>query len=250
MITFPNAKINLGLHVLNKRTDGYHEIETCLYPVELCDALEIIKSESFSFQSTGLEIAGDVDSNLVIKAYNLIKSDYAIPPVSIHLHKVIPMGTGLGGGSSDGAFALKMFDELFDLKLDGDQLRKYASQLGSDCSFFIDNTLALASGTGTILQPIDEHLDDYRIELRHVDVHMSTKEAYSLVRPTEGRKSILDILQVPLYLWQLELVNDFESPVLARFPAIQKAKNELIQEGALYAAMTGSGSSVFGIFKK
>lgn len=249
MITFPNAKINLGLRVLASHTDGYHEIETCLYPIALCDVLEIIKSDTFSFQSSGLKIEGDPHSNLVVKAYKQLKVDNEIQPVSIHLHKVIPMGAGLGGGSADGAFALKMLNEIFELQLPTNQLQKYASRLGSDCPFFIDNIPAIATGRGIYLQPIELNLGGYRIELRHVDVQISTAEAYELVNHSVSDVSLEELLKLPVDNWQRVLKNSFEESIFRRYPKIRKVKNKLIEEGAIYASMTGSGSSIFGLFK-
>lgn len=248
MISFPQAKINLGLHVLNKRDDGYHEIESCLFPIDLYETLEIIESDNFSFQSSGLKIAGNPASNLVLKAYHLLKSAFNLPPVSIYLHKVIPMGAGLGGGSSDGAFALKMLNELFELRLENNQLCEYASQLGSDCPFFIGNSPAIVTGTGTELRTINLDLSTYRIELQYAGVHVSTSEAYGLVIPRENQISLEEIIGLPVEEWQEVLKNDFEEAILSRYTKIQQAKDELIQKGAIYAAMTGTGSCVFGLF--
>lgn len=251
MITFPNAKINLGLNVLNKRPDGYHEISSCLYPVfDLCDALEMVPAERFSFSCTGLPISGSTDSNLIVKAYRLLQEKYTFGDVAIHLHKVIPMGAGLGGGSADGAFALKMLNGLFNLQLSTDVLKNLASELGSDCPFFIDNVPALVSGTGTSLEAFDLDLENYEIKLLHPEVHVSTKEAYSMVTPGPVKTDIREVLSYPVQDWQGHLINDFEGPVSEKFPEIRKAKEELLKQGAQYAAMTGSGSSVFGIFSK
>lgn len=249
MISFPNAKINLGLHVLNKRPDGYHEMESCIYPVDLCDILEIIVADKFQFQSTGLTISGNEESNLVIKAYRLLTEEYKLPPVHIHLHKVIPMGAGLGGGSSDGAYALKMINELFSLNMPIQRLEEYASQLGSDCPFFIQNRPVIVSGTGTSLKQVEINLSGYRIEIAHPQVHVSTVEAYGMITPKKPQITIAEALKQPIANWKNSLVNDFEEPMLKRFPEIAKAKQELYDRGAIYAAMTGSGSSVFGIFK-
>ncbi len=249
MITFPNAKINLGLHVMHKRADGYHEMESCIYPIALCDVLEIIKSSSFTFQSSGLPISGDEDTNLVIRAYRLLQENFDISPVQIHLHKLIPMGAGLGGGSSDAAYTLKMLDALFDLHLSIEKLEMYATRLGSDCPFFIQNKPMLVSGTGTTLTPVDLDLSRYRIELVHPNVHVSTAEAYRMLTPRLPANSLQDVLKLPTELWNGSLVNDFEAPMLAKFPEISAAKEGLITQGAIYAAMTGSGSSVFGIFR-
>lgn len=250
MISFPNAKINLGLHITRKRPDGYHDIESVLYPVELCDVLEIIEAKSLHFQSSGLSIQGDEESNLVIRAYRHLQADFQLPPVSIHLHKVIPMGAGLGGGSSDAAFALKMLNTLFDLRLSIDQLEQYAAKLGSDCPFFIENCPKLVTDTGTRLQPIDLDLSGFRIELVHPAAHVSTAGAYSMVTPKQPRCALAEVLKLPVHKWQDKLVNDFEEPMQAKFPEIKRAKDSLLVRGAEYAAMSGSGSSVFGIFKK
>ncbi len=250
MIAFPNAKINLGLHVLAKREDGFHNIETCLYPIELCDVLEIIKSNRFNFNLSGLKVEGASNSNLVVKAYNLLKTDFDLTPVSIHLHKLIPTGAGLGGGSSDGAFALRLLNEIFRLGLTSDQLKKYAATLGSDCPFFIDNTPMLATGTGTKLQTIDLNLNDYRIKVVHSNVHVSTATAYSLVKPRKPDQAISELLQLPIDGWQDILKNDFEEPMLADHPEILRIKNELLADGAIYVSMTGSGSSVYAIANK
>jgi 4-diphosphocytidyl-2-C-methyl-D-erythritol kinase len=250
MISFPNAKINLGLHVLEKRRDGYHEIQTCLYPIELCDALEIVKSENQEFVNTGIEIPGHHSENIVQKAYDLLSQHRILSPVRIHLHKVIPSGAGLGGGSADGTFALKMLTEIFDFRLTAIQFKALTGQLGSDCPFFLENLPMIATGTGTTLEPIEIDLSGYRIELIHPEVSISTAEAYSLIEPRKKRDSIRGILKEPVESWQGNLINDFEVPIMKKYPEIASAKTELIEKGATYAAMTGSGSSVFGIFKK
>jgi 4-diphosphocytidyl-2-C-methyl-D-erythritol kinase len=249
MITFPNAKINLGLHVLNKRPDGFHEMESCIYPVDLCDVLEIVESKKFQFQSTGIPISGTEENNLVIKAYRLLSAKYPLPPVHIHLHKIIPMGAGLGGGSSDAAYALKMLNELFELDLSLTDLETYASQLGSDCPYFIQNQPVIVSGTGTTLHPFSIDLSPYRIKLLHPKVHVSTAEAYSMITPKSPDLSISEALAYPIEEWNNVLVNDFEDSMLTRFPEISQAKKSLLEKGAVYASMTGSGSSVFGLFK-
>ena len=248
MITFPNAKINLGLSIGGKKENGYHEIETCLYPIELCDVLEIVQADQFSFHQTGLNVPGGQDSNLVVKAYELLRFYHDISPVAIHLHKLIPMGAGLGGGSSDGAYALKMLSDLFNLRLESNQLRILAAQLGSDCPFFVANEPAIATGIGTILNKIDLDLSNFRIEIRHSDVHVSTKKAYELVGDETVIVSIHQILNSPISRWQEILKNDFEVPLGKLYPEILQIKKELLKDGAVYASMTGSGSSVFGIF--
>jgi 4-diphosphocytidyl-2-C-methyl-D-erythritol kinase len=248
MLTFPNAKINLGLNILRKRNDGYHDIESCLYPIALSDILEIVPSEKFSFQCTGLPISGDEHANLVIKAYRMLQADFELPPVAMYLHKIIPMGAGLGGGSADGAFALTMLNALFQLSLPTEKLEDYAARLGSDCPFFIQNEPALATGTGTTLAPVPVDLSAYEIKLKFPPVHVSTAEAYAGVTPRTPSLSIREILKRPVTEWQGLLQNDFEASILKKYPAIAQAKQELIGEGALYAAMSGSGAAVFGVF--
>lgn len=250
MISFPHAKINLGLKVLRRLPNGFHEIETGLYPVELSDVLEINESSSFSFEQSGLEITGEVDQNLVVKAYHLLSQNHKLPPVSIHLHKVIPMGAGLGGGSSDGAFALKMLNEIFNLGLNKWHLQVLSAQLGSDCPFFINSDPCIATGKGTDLSPIELDLSRYRIELTHPEVHISTKEAYSHVEPDATGQSVKEILGLPISEWKNRLVNGFEKPIVEKFSKIKEVKDQFYKQGALYASMTGSGSSVFALFKK
>lgn len=250
MISFPNAKINLGLHVLEKRKDGFHTIESCFYPLDLCDALEVIPSDRFSFESSGLSIPGESSDNLILKAYRLLGQYHDLPDVAIHLHKVIPMGAGLGGGSSDGAFALKILNQLFSLGLTPIQLNALAAELGSDCPFFLKNEPSIATGKGTTLESIDLDLRGYRIELLYPEVHISTSEAYSLIKPRKKRLPLREVLALPISQWQGKLVNDFEEPIMSRNPQIAEAKKKLLEKGAVYASMTGTGSAVFGLFKK
>lgn len=251
MIAFPNAKINLGLNVLEKRKDGFHNIESCFFPIQLSDILEVIPAKEFSFRTTGLPIPGTQEGNLVLKAYNLLAQHQQLPNVAIHLHKVIPMGAGLGGGSSDGAFMLKMLNDLFALNLTSVQMNALASEMGSDCPFFLLNKPALATQKGTALEEIDLDLDDYNVEILHPEVHVSTAEAYSLIKPKKKRKSsIREIVNSPVKQWQGNLLNDFEAPILERHPSIAETKKHLLERGAVYASMTGSGSAVFGLFNK
>lgn len=251
MLTFPNAKINLGLNVIGKRPDGYHNIESVFYPVEWADALEIIKADEFSFGSTGLEIPGNASNNLIIKAFQILVSEGLLPDnsVKIHLHKVIPMGAGIGGGSADGAFALKMLNEIFDLNLSDLQLEHFASQLGSDCPFFIQNRPKFCFGRGTDFEEIDFSLKGYSLVLVNPQIHISTAEAYSGVIPHSSEISIKEILKMPILKWKGLLVNDFEEKVLLNHPKISSVKQELYNVGAIYASMTGSGSTVYGIFE-
>lgn len=252
MICFPNAKINLGLNIVAKRADGYHNIETVFYPIDICDALEITpaKNEQGVFTQTGITIDGDSENNLVMKALRLLRQEYQIPEIDIFLHKHIPFGAGLGGGSSDAAFMLKLLNEFAELNLSISQLEEYAAKLGADCPFFIQNKAVFAEGIGNIFTPIDFSLEAYEIKMIKPDVHVSTQEAYSLVRPQQPKTPIPIILQQPIHTWKDQLVNDFEQSVFSLHPEIEQAKNELYAQGAIYASMSGSGSSVFGIFEK
>lgn len=249
MLLFPNAKINVGLHILRKREDGFHDIETCMYPIPWHDALEITLSDTFSFRSTGLPIDGDDTKNLVVKAYRLLQEDFDLAPVKIHLHKVIPMGAGLGGGSSDAAYALKMLNFLLGLKLSPQRLKEYAAMLGSDCAFFIDNVPAICTGRGEIMQPIDFTLSGLKLVLVKPDVHVSTAEAYAGVIPHENRIDLKELILTPQNLQQ-QLVNDFEMSVFQQHPELAEVKQKMIDYGAVYAAMSGSGATVFGLFEE
>lgn len=250
MISFPNAKINLGLHITSKRKDGYHEIETCMVPIPLYDALEMIVDKKANWNSSGLAIPGESKDNLILKAEKLLKKDFPdLPYLNIHLHKNIPMGAGLGGGSADGAFALKLMNNLFDLHLDDFFLEEYASQLGSDCPFFIENTPKIARGRGEILEPIDLSLKGTYLVLINPGIHVGTKEAYAGVSPAPPKVQLEEVL-ADRSRWRNELVNDFEPNIFRNYPEIAGIKSKLYESGAFYAAMSGSGSSVFGLFDK
>ena len=248
MIVFPHCKINLGLHVISKREDGYHNIETCFYPVPWTDILEIIPAKEFSFTSSGLVIPGKDEDNLCIKAYHHLQTHFDLAPVKIHLHKVLPTGAGLGGGSSDAAFTLRLLNSVFDLKLNPIQLRKFAAQLGSDCSFFVEDKPMLGSGRGEQLVDLPLSLKGLYMVLVKPDIHVSTADAYAGVKPHTPHQTLTDILTLPVAEWKDHLVNDFERSVFAKYPAIEAIKKEFYDHGALYASMSGSGSSVFGIF--
>lgn len=251
MVLFPNSKINLGLNIVGKRTDGYHDLETVFFPVELKDALEVIEAKETNFSLSGLPVNGNINDNLCLKAYHLIQKDFpGLPPVSIHLHKAIPMGAGLGGGSADGAFMLAMLNKKFQLNLSEKRLMDYALQLGSDCPFFIINKPCFATGRGENLSPVQIDLFGYKIALVHPGIHISTKEAFSNLAPAFPKKRIPEIITQPISTWKDDLVNDFEKNVFALFPAIKEIKDRLYKEGAIYASMTGSGSTVFGIFEE
>jgi 4-diphosphocytidyl-2-C-methyl-D-erythritol kinase len=252
MLTFPNAKINLGLNVVEKRSDGYHNIETVFYPLQLRDALELIPSSNgeFSFSSGGIPIGGNLEDNLVVKAYNLLKDKYNLPAITIYLHKTIPFGAGLGGGSSDAAFMLKMLNNYFSLNIDNHSLKEYARILGADCPFFLQNTPSFASGIGDKFKNINLSLKGYYLVLIKPDIHVSTVKAYNMIIPSHPEKSITELISLPVEQWKGVLKNDFEEGVFSLYPVINFIKGKLYETGAIYAAMSGSGSAVFGLFKE
>jgi 4-diphosphocytidyl-2-C-methyl-D-erythritol kinase len=251
MIAFPPAKINLGLHILNKREDGYHAIESLFYPIPFCDILEVVEdknSNTYSFTASGLEISGDIQDNLCVKAYTLLKRDFNIGGVKIHLHKIIPMGAGLGGGSADASYTLLSLNEIFKLNLSVENLKMYAAHIGSDCAFFIENKAQYAKGRGEMLENAAINLDGFYLKLVFPGIHISTKEAYASVVPEANRKSIQVIVNNPIHQWPEILHNDFEKSIFPKHPILSKIKSDLYKEGALYAAMSGSGSTLFGIY--
>lgn len=251
MISFPNAKINLGLNIVAKRSDGFHDLESCFYPVSWHDILEIIPDKKLSFQSSGLSIPGDPDENLCLKAYRLFARDFNIGPVAIHLHKVIPIGAGLGGGSSDAAFTLKILNELFNLFLDDDVLCQYARQIGSDCSFFIKNKVTLATKKGDQFEDISIDLTGKNLVLVFPNIHVNTSDAYTGIKPATPSKKVLEIIEnEPIQNWKNQLINDFENTVFSKFPDLEHIKKELYNLGAIYASMSGSGSTLFGLFEQ
>jgi len=252
MICFPNAKINLGLHILSKRPDGYHNIETVFYPINLCDALEIVpaEDEKATFTQTGIPVAGEPENNLVVKACNLLKKDFDLPEISIYLRKQIPIGAGLGGGSSDAAFMIKLLNDFAGLKLSVEQMEEYAGRIGADCPFFIQNKPVFAEGTGNIFSSVNVSLQDYHFIIVKPEISVSTKDAYAQVKPQQPAISLKEIIRLPVNEWKNHLVNDFEPGVFAQYPEIGEIKQRLYAEGALYASMSGSGSAVFGIFDK
>ena len=252
MVLFPNAKINLGLNILRKRDDGYHELETIFYPIGLKDGLEFIenKHNKIVFSSSGLPLSIGSEENIVIKVYRLLAADHPLPGLDIHLHKVIPFGAGLGGGSSDAAFLLKGLNDYFELGLTIHQLKAYTVKLGADCSFFLENKPAFASGIGEQLQIIDVSLDGYFLALVKPPFGVGTKEAYAGIKPAAiHRFSLLESIHQSPDTWQKCIVNDFEKSVFQIFPKIEEIKLKLLNLGAVYAAMSGSGSSVFGLFR-
>ena len=249
MIVYPNAKINLGLNVLRKRKDGYHDISSVFYPVkEYVDILEIVKSEKFEFTKSGIEIPDG--ENLCEKAWRLLDADFGIGNVKIHLHKQIAIGAGLGGGSADASFTLKVLDDFFDLNLNNKELEKYALRLGADCPFFIDNTPKLVEGIGEKMTSIDLDLSNYEIRLVNPDIHISTKEAYSGIVPKTPVLSVEKIIELPIIEWKGKLKNDFEESIFEKHQQLEGIKDELYKQGSIYSSMSGSGSIVFGISEK
>ena len=249
MLDFANAKINLGLNVLYKRADGFHELESVFYPVNIFDSLEILDAKELKFSVYGIDIPGDANDNLCIKAFKLLQAEHNIDNVHIHLLKNIPFGAGLGGGSSDAAVVLKMLNKKFDLNLSIEQLENYAAQLGSDCAFFIKNSAQLASGRGEILKPVDLDLSKKSFLLIKPNFGISTKEAFSGLSPKLSNQDLVEVLKSPVESWRGVVKNDFELSLFPKFPVLEKIKNDLYHFGAKYASMSGSGSTMFGIFE-
>jgi 4-diphosphocytidyl-2-C-methyl-D-erythritol kinase len=252
MIGFPNGKINLGLSVTEKRPDGFHNLETIMVPVEIHDVLEIIiaPDKISSFNSSGIKIAGSSNDNLVVKAWELLKKDFQLPAVKIHLHKVIPTGAGLGGGSSDAAFTISMINKLFSLSLSTGQMKEYAGKLGSDCPFFIENKPAFATGRGDEFKFLDFSLKGNFLLIVKPDIHIATAEAYSWMKPLKKENTLKELIKLPLHNWRNLVINDFEAEVMKKYHVVQMIRDELYEMGAMYASLTGSGSGVFGIFNK
>ncbi len=251
MISFPNCKINLGLSIIGKRTDGYHEISSIIYPIPFEEILEVIPTSGngqCKFTTTGLSIPGDASNNLCIKAYEVLNSRFNLPSVHIHLHKLLPMGGGLGGGSADAAETIKLLNRLFELQLDTQEMKLFAAQLGSDCPFFIENTPQLATGRGEILSPIAISLKGYHLVLINDGTHVSTKEAYAGVQPKKPNFDLKELPDIPIEDWKHVLVNDFERSVFKSHPHLQRMKDELYDKGAVYAAMSGSGATLYGVY--
>ncbi len=256
MILFPNCKINLGLHVVRKRSDGYHDIETIFYPLPVTDVLEIIVRKepggpSIHLTTSGIPINGRPISNLCVKAYKMLQKDFPLlPSILIHLHKVIPSGAGLGGGSSDAAATLQLLNKIGDLKLSDIKLMEYALELGSDCPFFIVNKPCYATGQGEKLEEFPIDLTEYKIMIVNPGIHVDTGKAFSSIKPAVPVQSIKDFISRPISEWKENLVNDFEKVVFNFYPEIETIKKELYHLGATYVSMSGSGSTVYGIFKK
>ncbi len=253
MLVFPNAKINLGLNITQKRADGFHNIETVFYPVNWCDGLELLPSEEeedFAFSCSGLNVEGRMEDNIIYKAWQLLKAEYRLSPVKVHLHKVIPMGAGLGGGSSDAAFFIRLVDTVFELQIPQEKKLSFARKLGSDCAFFIENEPVFAQGKGDEFDPLPLDLSAYKIALIYPGVHSNTREAYAGIAPAPARYPVKEVISnYPVEQWKGLLINDFEKSIFDRYPRIAEIKEHLYEKGAVYAAMSGSGSTVFGLFR-
>lgn len=251
MIIFPNCKINLGLNIVKKRNDGYHNLQTIFYPIPFTDALEIIVAKEFSFTTTGLSIDTGSEKNLCVKAYQLLQPIYNLPPVHIHLHKAIPLGAGLGGGSADAAFTLLLLNKKFNLNLSSSKLIDFALQLGSDCPFFIINQPCYATGRGELLEPIElSLLKGKQLVIINPGIHVNTGWAFSQITPSKYPNSLQQTTLKPITEWKEFITNDFEAAVFNEHPSLPPIKQQLYDAGALFAGMTGSGSTIFGIFEK
>lgn len=252
MTIFPNAKINIGLRIISKREDGFHNIESVFYPIGLCDALEFViqlpENNTDEFVVTGLLTDCPAESNLVMKALKLLRKDYHIPGLRIHLHKCIPAGAGLGGGSSDAAFMLKYLNRCFNLKLSNNDLIKYALELGSDCPFFINNNPVIATGKGEIMNDTKMDLKGKHILIIQPSIHINTSMAYSLITPAVPTNKLSEQINAPVKDWVKHISNDFEPAIFRLHPEISDIKDQMYRRGAIYSSMSGSGSSVYGIF--
>ena len=253
MLCFPNAKINIGLNVVEKRSDGFHNIETIFYPIPLKDALEIGETDKdidFEITTTGIDVEVDPRNNIVAKAYELVNSEFKLPSSKIHLHKNIPFGAGLGGGSADAAFMIRLLNDHYQLNMSIQKMEDLACQLGSDCPFFIENKAVYAKGKGEIFSPINVNLKDYHFLMIKPDIHISTPEAYRGIVPKSTVRSVKELIQLPIEEWKNHIHNDFEDSIFPNHPELARLKQELYDNGAIYAAMSGSGSTIFGIFKQ
>ena len=252
MIVYPNGKINIGLFITEKRPDGYHNIETVFYPVELCDILELNISDEKkdSYKFTGIDTGCSLEKNLCYRAVELVRKNTGIPAVNLHLHKQIPHGAGLGGGSSDASFTLKALNELFSLGLSTDKLCELALELGSDCPFFIHNIPMLAKGRGEVLTPVPLKLEEYTIQFAFPGFNIPTAHAYSKVVPVPSKSSLEELIKLPVAEWKGKIYNDFEKALAGDFQQIERIKQKYYREGAVYSSLSGSGSAVYGIFSK
>ncbi|MDL2315170.1 4-(cytidine 5'-diphospho)-2-C-methyl-D-erythritol kinase [Bacteroidales bacterium OttesenSCG-928-C19] len=252
MISFPNAKVNLGLHIVSKRPDGFHNLETVFAPIPFSDVLEIIPAkEETSFRQSGIIVDTRPDDNLCMKAYQLLKKDFPqIADVEMWLHKVIPFGAGLGGGSADASFTLRLLNDIFELHLSGEKLQQYASQLGSDCAFFIENKPMFAKGKGDEFEKIDLDVSNYCWVIVKPSFSISTPEAYAGITPKTPEIPLKEVIKLPVAEWKDKLTNDFENHLFVKYPELRNLKEQLYNSGAVYASLSGSGSALFGIFEK
>lgn len=257
MVSFSNAKINLGLNIVSRRSDGYHNIETVFYPIPMRDVLELVPmkkgvdiKQGYRLFQSGIEIKGKPEDNLIIKALNLVKKVRNIPDIDIHLLKTIPFGAGLGGGSSNAAVMLKMLNQKFNLELSQETLLDMAVQIGADCSFFIKNRPAFATGIGEQMEEVELSLDNYHFLLIKPEITINTKWAYSVITPQEPETSLHQVIKHPITDWKKIMHNDFEKPIFQKYPIVKDIKRELYNMGALYASMSGSGSSVYAFFEE
>ncbi|GAB3505930.1 4-(cytidine 5'-diphospho)-2-C-methyl-D-erythritol kinase [Spirosoma knui] len=248
MLVFPNCKINLGLRITEKRPDGFHNLQSCFYPVGWSDVLEVATAETFAFSSSGLSIPGDPAKNLCVRAYELLKADHDLPPVQMHLLKIVPIGAGLGGGSADAAFALKLLNDRFALGLGVAELEAYARQLGSDCAFFVQNRPQYCIEKGDVFDEVNIGLSGYHIMLVYPNLAISTAEAYANVRPHQPEIPLNQQLNSSIETWRETIHNDFEDSLFLKYPVLSAIKQQLYELGAVYASMSGSGSTVYGIF--
>ena len=248
MILFPPAKINLGLNVLHKRADNYHELDSCMLPIPFTDVLEILPAKEFSFVQTGNSIPGSLEDNLCVKAYRLMVDNYSILPVYLHLRKEIPMGAGLGGGSADAAYVLKGINDLYQLNCSIEELQELAATLGSDCPFFIRNEAQIAKARGEVLSSCNLNLKGYYLKLVNPGIHIGTKEAYDGIVFNENNQSVKSIIEGPILNWREALKNNFETTAFVNHPVLSQIKEQMYSEGAIYASMSGSGSTMYGIF--
>lgn len=254
MLSFPSCKINIGLNIVEKRADGFHNIETVFYPVAWCDILEIVKNEdpagAVEFRSTGIRVFGPKEKNLCIRAYQLLAERFQLPPVKMHLHKILPIGAGLGGGSSDAAQTLILLNKIFRLGISDPELEVLAASLGSDCPFFIRNKPVYATQKGDVLEPVALKIKNFYVTIVKPRVHISTAEAYAGVVPVKKKENLKDLLRLPVEEWKNCVQNDFEKNIFEAHPGIRNIKNKLYKFGAVYASMSGSGSAVYGLFKE
>jgi 4-diphosphocytidyl-2-C-methyl-D-erythritol kinase len=250
MVTFPPCKINLGLRILSKRPDGFHDLQTCFYPVPWTDILEVVRAEDFSFASSGSPVPGTADENLCVKAYRLLQRDFSLKPVKIHLHKIIPTGAGLGGGSSDAAHTLRMLNEIFGLGLSQEVMMSYAAALGSDCAYFVQDDPMMGRGRGEVLTSLSVSLKGQYLVLLNPGIHVSTAEAFRGIRPQPDGSSLEQIILGEHTRWKQSLVNDFEAGIFQQHPALAQAKAAMYAAGAWYASLSGTGATVFGLFEQ